>query len=59
MGRFIVVTWHGESKSIFYLIDSETEDIWDSFRNKHEADHWCKMFNNYGKRNVSNSTINR
>lgn len=43
--RFIVVTWHGEGTTLYYLIDTRDEAVMDTFHNRDEAIHWKTAFN--------------
>lgn len=54
MSRFIVTTWHGEGRSLHYLVDTgqpeeEQPAVMDTFDRRSDAEHWASMFNRFNK----------
>ncbi len=42
--RYIAVTWHGESRTLHILVDTETEEP-TMFKSRNEMIHWRDLLN--------------
>ena len=43
--RYIIVAWHGESKTLFYLVDTVQEIVLETFHNRGDAEHYKQWIN--------------
>lgn len=46
MSRYIIVTWHGEGRTLFYLVDAVQEIVLETFRSREDAEHYKQWINN-------------
>ncbi len=48
--RYRVSVWHGEAKSLFYLLDAKRDEIFVTESNKRIADQIADLMNQHEKR---------